>query len=64
MGNFDDYLNEQLKNDEFKAEYEALEPEFAIIQAMLDEADTQAENTSKRLTHDEVFSNIISKLNN
>lgn len=31
MTNFDDYLNEQLKNDEFKAEYEALEPEFATI---------------------------------
>lgn len=36
MTNFDDYLNEQLKNDEFRAEYEALEPEFAIIQAMID----------------------------
>ncbi|MGN1457685.1 MAG: hypothetical protein ACI4XP_06995 [Acutalibacteraceae bacterium] len=34
------------------------------IEAKLDEADKQAENTSKRLTHDEVFSNIISKLNN
>ncbi|MDD6488993.1 MAG: helix-turn-helix transcriptional regulator [Clostridia bacterium] len=36
MTDFDDYLNEQLKNDEFRAEYEALEPEFAIIQAMID----------------------------
>lgn len=34
--NFKDYLNEQLKNPTFKAEYEALEPEFAIIQAMID----------------------------
>lgn len=29
-------LAEQMKNPEFKAEYEALEPEFAIIQAMID----------------------------
>lgn len=34
--NFKDYLNEQLQNPAFKAEYEALEPEFAIIQAMID----------------------------
>ena len=33
---FDDYLAEQLKNPEFKKEYDALEPEFAIIQAMID----------------------------
>lgn len=34
--NFKDYLNEQLQNPTFKAEYDALEPEFAIIQAMID----------------------------
>nr|CRY94009.1 hypothetical protein [uncultured prokaryote] len=34
--NFKDYLNEQLQNPAFKAEYDALEPEFAIIQAMID----------------------------
>lgn len=34
--NYKDYLNEQLKDPEFKAEYEALEPEYAIIQAMID----------------------------
>ena len=36
MGTFDDFLKEQLKNPEFKKEYDALEPEFAIIQAMID----------------------------
>lgn len=36
MTNFNDYLNEQLKNPAIKAEYDALEPEFAIIQAMID----------------------------
>ncbi len=36
MTNFDDYLNEQLKNPAFRAEYDALEPEFALIRAMID----------------------------
>lgn len=36
MTNFDEYLNEQLKNPEFKAEFDALEPEFAIVQAIID----------------------------
>lgn len=34
--NYKDYLDEQLKKPDFKAEYEALEPEYAIIQAMID----------------------------
>lgn len=34
--NFKDYLNEQLRDPDFKAEYDALEPEYAIIQAMID----------------------------
>ncbi len=33
---FRDFLNEQLKNPELKAEYDALEPEFEIIRAMID----------------------------
>ncbi len=36
MTNFDDFLAEKLKDPEFKAEYDALEPEFAIIQAIID----------------------------
>jgi predicted transcriptional regulator len=32
----EDFLKEQLKDPELRAEYEALEPEFAIIQAMID----------------------------
>lgn len=36
MTDFKDYLNEQMKDPEFKAEYDALEPEFAVIQAMID----------------------------
>lgn len=36
MTNYKDFLNEQLRNDDFKKEYDALEAEFSIIQALLD----------------------------
>ncbi|MDO5151271.1 MAG: helix-turn-helix transcriptional regulator [Oscillospiraceae bacterium] len=36
MSKIRDYLDEQMKDSEFKAEFDALEPEFAIIQAMID----------------------------
>lgn len=34
--NYRETLNELLKDPEFRAEYEALEPEFQIIRAMLE----------------------------
>ena len=33
---FNDFLAEQLKDPEFRREYEALQPEHAVIQAMID----------------------------
>ena len=33
--NFRETLNERLKDKEFKSEYEALEPEYQIIRAMI-----------------------------
>ena len=33
---FDDFLQEQLRNPEIRKEYEALQPEHMVIQAMLD----------------------------
>ena len=36
MTNFNDFLEERLKDPNFKKEYDALEPEFSIIQAMID----------------------------
>ncbi len=36
MTAFNDFLREKMKDPAFKAEYEELEPEFAIIQAMID----------------------------
>jgi len=36
MTSFEGFLKEQLEDPEFKAEYDALEPEFTIIQAIID----------------------------
>jgi len=36
MRTFEDALAERMKDEGFRTEYEALEPEFAIIQAMID----------------------------
>lgn len=33
---FDDFLKEQLQDEEFRKEYEALQPERAVIQAIID----------------------------
>ena len=35
MTNFNDFLNEQMKDPEIKAEWDALDPEFAVIEAIL-----------------------------
>jgi transcriptional regulator with XRE-family HTH domain len=36
MSTFKEFLNEQLEDTAFRAEYEALEPEFAIVKAIID----------------------------
>lgn len=36
MTNYEKYFAEQMQNEELRKEYEALEPEFAIIQAIID----------------------------
>lgn len=36
MTTFAEFLDEQLQDSEFKAEYDALEPEFTLMQAMID----------------------------
>lgn len=36
MSTFNDYLSQKMSDANFKAEYDALEPEFSIIQAMID----------------------------
>lgn len=49
MSDFRDYLNKQLKNPDFKAEWDALEPEYQIIRAML-EARSEKNITQKELS--------------
>ena len=36
MTNLNDFIKERKKDENFKKEYDALEPEFSIIQAMID----------------------------
>lgn len=36
MAKFDDFLNEQLQDEEFKKEYEDMQPEFDVIRAIID----------------------------
>ena len=36
MSKFDDFLKGQLKDSEFRKEWDALQPERAVIQAMID----------------------------
>ena len=43
---FDDFLNEQLNDAEIRSEYEALQPEHALIRAMID-AGKESEVTQK-----------------
>ena len=46
---FNDFLNEQLQDPEFRREYEALQPERAVIQAIID-ARQKAGLTQKELS--------------
>lgn len=46
---FDDFLKEQLLDPEFKKEYEALQPERAVMQAIID-ARKQTGITQKELS--------------
>ena len=36
MRTFDDMLEKQMKDEEFKKEYEAIQPEFDVIRAIVD----------------------------
>lgn len=61
---FEDFLNEQLQDEEFRKEYEALQPEHAIIQAIID-ARRQAGMTQKELSaRTGIAQSDISKLEN
>lgn len=64
MTNFDKFLKEQLKDPEVKKEYDALAPEFTIIQALID-ARRIAGMTQKQLSERTgITQSDISKLEN
>lgn len=64
MSDFRDYLNQQLKDPAFKAEWDALQPELAIMQAMID-ARRQSGLTQKQLSERTgIAQGDISKLEN
>ena len=48
MGDFDKYLAKQLENPEFKKEWDDLEPEYNMIQAIID-ARKKSHLTQKQL---------------
>jgi len=48
MTNFDKFKVEQLKNEDFRNEYENLQPEFDVIRAIID-ARTSKHMTQKQL---------------
>ena len=64
MTKFNDFLKEQLNDPLLRAEYESLEPEFTIIQAMID-ARKSAGLTQKQLSEKTGIAQAdISKLEN
>ena len=64
LSDFRNYLNEQLKDEEFREEYEKLAPEFSIIQAVID-ARKESNLTQKELSERTgIAQSDISKLEN
>lgn len=64
MSNFNDYLSQKMKNPAFKAEYDALEPEFSIIQAMIDARKTSGLTQKQLAEKTGIAQADISKLEN
>lgn len=64
MSNFNDYLSQKMKDPAFKAEYEALEPEFSIIQAMIDARKASGLTQKQLAERTGIAQSDISKLEN
>jgi len=61
---FDDFLQEQLQDPEFRKEYEALQPERAVIQAMIDARRTSGLTQKELSERTGIAQGDISKLEN
>jgi len=64
MRKLEDALNERMKEPEFRDEYESLEPEFAIIQAMIDARKTTGITQKELSERTGIAQGDISKLEN
>lgn len=64
MTDFKDFLSEQLENEDFRKEYEALEPEFTIIQAMIDARNSKGITQKELSARSGIAQSDISKLEN
>ena len=49
MTNYEKYFAEQMKNEEFSKEYEDLEPELAVVQAIINARQTTGLTQTKRI---------------
>lgn len=64
MTNFNDFLAEQMKDEEFRKEWEALEPEFAIMQAIIDARNAEGLTQKELSERSGIAQGDISKLEN
>ncbi len=61
---FNEYLNEQLKDPEFKKEWDALEVEFSLIQALIDARESAGLTQSELAKKTGIAQGDISKIEN
>ena len=64
MTKLKDFLDEQMKDEEFRMEYEALEPEFTIKQAMIDARKKEGLTQKELSLRSGIAQGDISKLEN
>ena len=61
---FDEYLNKQLKDSDFKKEWDALEAEFSIVQALIDARESSGLTQSELARKTGIAQGDISKIEN
>lgn len=64
MTNYEEYFAQQMQNEEFRKEYETLEPEFAIIQALIDARSSEGLTQKELSERTGIAQSDISKLEN
>ena len=64
MRKYDDFLAEQLQDEEFKKEYDNLQPEFDVIRAIVDARVSQNLTQKQLAERSDINQADISKLEN